>query len=161
MMSDGHTYINIDAAHIRSSCPRLLAATLESPEDMVLLWDMGVNKLAAEQTDLLEEMGLAAPADQIQVGALALYSTAHKLHHACLPACHSCSCFYMPACPPGAFVWCVCSTLAPWHCAVMDLAICCLPPCRVLCPPCPSPPPCLWCCFTDSCVQPGHCAAHP
>jgi hypothetical protein len=70
MMADGHTYINIDAQHIKASSPRLLAATVESPEDMVLLWDEAVNRLAREQTDLLEEMELQAPEDTIQVGCL-------------------------------------------------------------------------------------------
>jgi hypothetical protein len=68
MMLDGHTYINIDAQHIKASSPRLLAATVESPEDMVLLWDEAVNRLAREQSDLLSEMGLQAPEDTIQVG---------------------------------------------------------------------------------------------
>jgi hypothetical protein len=72
MMLDGHTYINIDAQHIKASSPRLLAATVESPEDMVLLWDEALNRLAREQTDSLEEMGLQAPEDTIQVGWLLL-----------------------------------------------------------------------------------------
>ena len=67
MMADGHTYINIDAQHIKASSPRLLAATVESPEDMLLLWDEAINRLAREQTDLLEEMGLATPEDTLQV----------------------------------------------------------------------------------------------
>uniref|UniRef100_A0A383VUH6 DNA replication licensing factor MCM4 n=1 Tax=Tetradesmus obliquus TaxID=3088 RepID=A0A383VUH6_TETOB len=66
MMADGHTYINIDAQHIKASSPRLLAATVESPEDMLLLWDEAINRLAREQTDLLEEMGLATPEDTLQ-----------------------------------------------------------------------------------------------
>eukprot|EP00879_Flechtneria_rotunda_P020435 GHRR01021500.1.p1 GENE.GHRR01021500.1~~GHRR01021500.1.p1 ORF type:complete len:510 (+),score=166.40 GHRR01021500.1:266-1795(+) len=66
MMTDGHTFLNIDAQHLKQSSPRLLQATVESPEDMLLLWDMGINKLAAEQRDLLEELGLEQPADKIQ-----------------------------------------------------------------------------------------------
>jgi hypothetical protein len=75
MMLDGHTYINIDAQHIKASSPRLLAATVESPEDMVLLWDEAVNRLAREQTDLLEEMGLQAPEDTLQVGVTTVVMT--------------------------------------------------------------------------------------
>lgn len=67
MLSDGHTYINIDAQHIKASSPRLLMATIESPEDMLLLWDDGINRIAAEQADLLEELGLDAPPDKMQV----------------------------------------------------------------------------------------------
>jgi hypothetical protein len=40
---------------------------------MVLLWDEAVNRLAREQTDLLEEMGLQAPEDTIQVGCCMCY----------------------------------------------------------------------------------------
>lgn len=67
MISDGHTYLNIDAQHIKASSPRLLTATIDSPEDMSMLWDDGINKVAAEQADLLEELGLDAPPDKFQV----------------------------------------------------------------------------------------------
>lgn len=67
MVSDGHTYLNVDAQHIKASSPRLLTATIESPEDMMLLWDHGVNKIAAEQEDLLQELGLEGLPDHLQV----------------------------------------------------------------------------------------------
>eukprot|EP00878_Enallax_costatus_P013418 GHUV01014031.1.p1 GENE.GHUV01014031.1~~GHUV01014031.1.p1 ORF type:complete len:879 (+),score=279.82 GHUV01014031.1:392-3028(+) len=66
MLSDGHTYLNVDAQHIKASSPRLLTATIESPEDMMLLWDDGVNKIAAEQEDLLQELGLDGLPDKLQ-----------------------------------------------------------------------------------------------
>jgi hypothetical protein len=44
MMEDGHTFMNIDASHIQASSPRLLAATIEVPEDVLNLWDYQANK---------------------------------------------------------------------------------------------------------------------
>ncbi len=67
MLLDGHTFLNVDAAHIRASSPRLLAASVEVPEALLLVWDDAVNRLAAEQRDLLAEVGLEAWPDALQV----------------------------------------------------------------------------------------------
>jgi len=44
MMLDGHVYLNIDAAHIQQSSPRLLTATIEVPDDLLNLWEVQLNK---------------------------------------------------------------------------------------------------------------------
>ena len=44
MMLDGHVYLNIDAAHIQQSSPRLLTATIEVPDDLLNLWELQLNK---------------------------------------------------------------------------------------------------------------------
>jgi hypothetical protein len=66
MISDGHTFLNIDAQHVKASSPRLLTATIECAEDMLLIWDDVLNRLAAEQTDLLQDLGIEA-LDKLQV----------------------------------------------------------------------------------------------
>eukprot|EP00775_Hariotina_reticulata_P002347 gene2347-2653_t len=58
MISDGHTFLNIDAQHVKASSPRLLTATIECAEDMLLIWDDVINRLAAEQQDLLQDLGI-------------------------------------------------------------------------------------------------------
>lgn len=67
MMLDGHVYLNIDAAHIQQSSPRLLTATIEVPDDLLNLWEVQLNKLAGEQADVLGELGVDQPLDKLQV----------------------------------------------------------------------------------------------